>query len=233
MTTILIHGFWGQPADWNHVLHKLPLGEVVWAPDLYEAGPLAPHHSMAEWISHFWQEVDERMGSSSVQAVGYSMGGRLLAEAIHQRPDRLTRALLLSARPARVPREERSTFDLEWRDRFLEEDWETLEKAWQDQSVFMGSQSVPRRRSPILREMLGQSLVHWSPTGHQLEWDELQDLPDSVDWAFGALDQKYVEVAKGLQKQPVRGQITLLENAGHRIPSDRADWVSDWIQKRG
>jgi hypothetical protein len=52
-----------------------------------------------------------------------------------------------------------------------------------------------------------------------------------VEWAFGALDQKYVEFAKTLQALPVQGQITVIPNAGHRLTTDASDFIADWIQR--
>jgi len=233
MLTVLVHGFWSGPVDWNNVLKALPLGQEVWTPDLYEPGPLGPHHNLNEWTSHFLDELQDRAKGTPVQAVGYSMGGRLLTNALTRNPKVFHRALVLSAYPMPMDkgREERIQWELDWRQRFLEDGWEELEQEWQEQSVFKGSTPAPRRHSAVLREMLGQSLINWSPTQHEFSVNDVKYLPSSVDWAFGASDQKYLSVAKDLAKLPVQGQITLIENAGHRLPYDASQWIATWIEQ--
>ena len=232
MLTVLLHGFWGGPVDWNPVLRTLPLGLEVWTPDLYESGPLGPHHDLKHWTEHFHAELRERSQGKPVQAVGYSMGGRLLINALIKKPRQFNRALVLSAYPMPMSSgvDQRIEWEMGWRTRFLEEPWEDLEEEWFEQSVFKGSQQAARRHSAVLREMLGQSLMNWSPTQHDFSADDVKSLPRAVDWAFGALDQKYVSVAKDLAKLPVQGQITVIENAGHRLPLDATQWIANWVE---
>lgn len=227
MTTVFLHGFWGQPSDWSAVLQKLPLNHQVWTPDLYEPGPLAPHHTIEDWCDHFFAEIDDRFGPEKIQVVGYSMGGRLLVNLVAERPERFSRSLVLSGNPFPV---ERSMWEKKWRQNFLELPWDELEHVWEEQGVFEGSQYPQRRRSSLLREMLGQSLIHWSPSQHVYLAGEIQSLPSTVDWAFGALDQKYVDLSKDLATLPVQGQISVIENAGHRLPLDSAPWIVKWVE---
>lgn len=234
MLTVLVHGFWGGPGDWNEVLKRLPLGLEVWTPDLYEPGALAPHHTLEEWVHHFQEEVAERAKGEPVQVVGYSMGGRLLLQTLLAHPKLFSRALILSARPfALGPDEarERRSWELSWREKFLTKEWSELEKEWESLGVFQGSYRPERREGSQLREMLGQSLVHWSPADVAHRPQDLKALPSTVDWAFGALDQKYTALAKDLATASVRGQINVIENAGHRLPFDAPDWVASWIVK--
>src|SRR5262249_17776365 len=125
MTTVFLHGFWGQPSDWNDVLSRLPVSCDVWIPDLYEAGPLPPHN-ISQWVEHFLEAIDQRAGE--VQVVGYSMGGRLLLNALMREPGRFQRALVLSAYPVLKGEEkaERTAWGQSWRKRFLEDPWSEL-----------------------------------------------------------------------------------------------------------
>lgn len=234
MLTVLVHGFWGSPADWNDVLKNLPLGEEVWIPNLFEPGSLAPHHTLEEWVDHFHEELNDRTHGGPVQLIGYSMGGRLVSETLIKCPMKNLRALILSANPMELTEQEkldRKTWENSWRQRFLNEEWSTLEAAWNDQDIFRNQKSAPRPQSTRMREMLGQALIHWSPRHHGPS-ERLKAMSAATTWAFGALDQKYVKVAKDLAKLPVEGQINVLENAGHRIPLERPDWIRDWILAR-
>jgi 2-succinyl-6-hydroxy-2,4-cyclohexadiene-1-carboxylate synthase len=231
---VFLHGFWGAPADWSGVLAKLPLHLQTRAPDLYEPGPLAPHHSLTEWTAHFLEWLGEEAGGlTEVTLIGYSMGARMALSALAAAPHRFARALLISGRPwlDESEREQREQWEVSWRARFLSDDWSKLEGEWQEQGVFSGSAGLERRRSEVLRERLGQSLVHWSPRHHGFGKESLKVLPSRFEWAFGALDQKYLNVAKSLQELPVQGQIHIIPNAGHRVPVDQPDFIARWITK--
>lgn len=231
MTTILLHGFWGEPRDWNGVLHRLPLGAAVLTPDLYESGLLAPDTSIDRWAKNFLENLPTE---NPVQLVGYSMGARLALAAVTRAPQRFSRVLLLSGAPGLHPGvtpEARLEWEKEWAAKFLNEDWKKLTTEWSAQEVFVGDKPPePRRESAVLREMLALSLLHWSPRLHPYTMDDVKALPATVEWAFGALDQKYVKLAKTLQESGVRGQIAIIPNAGHRLYADAPAFISDWIQ---
>jgi 2-succinyl-6-hydroxy-2,4-cyclohexadiene-1-carboxylate synthase len=163
------------------------------------------------------------------------MGGRLALQAALLRPQNFRRTLILSGNPA-IPKqdyEDREAWENQWAEKFQTQPWIELESAWQEQSVFKGSHGVPRRRKDELREKLAQSLINWSPRHHLAGLEEVKALSPAVEWAFGALDQKYVEVAKTLASAPVQGQINIIPNAGHRLFTDAADFVVRWIENRG
>jgi len=229
--TILLHGFWSGPASWNAVLERLPLGVPVVAPDLLDGGELSPRYPLKDWAENFWRWVDETVGEKQVQLVGYSMGGRLAACAATKAPHRVSRALFLSANPLQPlePADQRQAWENKWARKFLEQDWAELETEWQELPVFAGSARVTRRKSPEMREILGLALTHWSPRLHPFTAEQVRALPSTMEWAFGALDQKYMKVAKSLQELPVQGQITVIPDAGHRLLAEASEFVSQWI----
>jgi pimeloyl-ACP methyl ester carboxylesterase len=228
--TVLFHGFWGQPSDWNTVIQKLPLGAQVYAPDLYAAGELSPHYPLKDWTGNFWRWADEMFPDQKLQICGYSMGARLAVAAVTAQPERVERALFLSGNPC-TPDEDRAAWEDQWSAKFLSADWSALEATWQDQAVFQNTAELPRRKTPAMREILGLSLKQWSPCRHPFSSDQVKGLSSRMEWAFGALDQKYLGVAKSLQELPVQGQITIVPQAGHRLITEAADFVGRWIEK--
>lgn len=231
--TVFLHGFWGQPSDWNSVLAKLPLGMPVLIPDLYASGELSPTYELKKWSENFWSWVDHYHGESPVQLVGYSMGARLAVAAAVRNPARVSRALFLSGNPSLASEEfaARESMEQDWAGKFLKQNWNEIERAWDDQPVFTNAQKLERRKSPEMRETLGLSLTRWSPRLHPFTRDDLKSLPSRMEWAFGALDQKYLEVAKSLQELPVQGQITLVDGCGHRLLVEGAEFVSSWLKR--
>lgn len=230
--TVLLHGFWGQPMDWNPVVDRLPLAAPLWIPDLY-LGPLGPDKDLEAWTLNFIEQLHSHAYHQPVQMVGYSMGGRLALNAFLRAPQMFTRVLLLSTMPflPQAEHAERARWEAEWSGRFLNEDWATLASAWQEQAVFEGSKSMARRQAPALREMLSVGLKNWSVTRHPFGAAEVKALPASLEWAFGALDQKYMARAKQLQELSVQGQIEIISNAGHRLLADAPEWISQWITR--
>jgi pimeloyl-ACP methyl ester carboxylesterase len=232
--TVLLHGFWGGPQDWNQVLAKIPLGHEVLVPDLYERGPLSPEHDLTAWTKNFLGWLDHFAGAGPINLVGYSMGARLGLNALIAQPERFARALLMSGAAfiSDEDRQARAVWEQLWCERFESQPWRELETAWQEQAVFSGSDSFGRRHSELLRELLPLSMTKWSVLNHPFQKEHVQRLGPQVEWAFGALDQKYLEMAKTLQELPVRGQITVIPNAGHRLISDAVDFAAAWIERR-
>lgn len=230
--TLLLHGFWGQPKDWNDVLAKLPLSADVLVPDLYLEKELSPAHDLPVWTKSFlnWLQKHTR---GPVDIVGYSMGSRLAANLVVASPQKFKRALLLSANPVWSNDDfaARNLWEQQWKERFASQPWAELERAWQDQNVFEGTKAMKHRHHDDLRDLLGLSLENWSPRRHGFGWDEVKAMSAAVEWAFGALDQKYLPVAKSLQELPVQGQIAIIPNAGHRLPFEAADFIAQWIER--
>lgn len=231
--TVLLHGFWGQPQDWNAVLARLPLSAQVLTPDLYRERELSPAHDLPVWTKSFLNWLDGQTGSEPVDLVGYSMGSRLAANLLVASPKKFRRALLLSANPVWANDDfgPRNLWEQQWKERFATQPWAELEKAWQDQNVFEGTKAMRHRHHDDLRELLGLSLENWSPRRHGFGLEEVKAMSPAVEWAFGALDQKYLPVAKSLQELPVQGQISIIPNAGHRLPFEAADFIAGWIER--
>ena len=231
--TVLLHGFWGQPQDWNTVLGRLPLTCDVLIPDLYVEAALLPQHELTDWTKNFLSWLDHHAGREPVQIVGYSMGARLALNALIANPKRFRRGLLLSGAAFLFgfDPQARAVFEQMWKERFESQPWGELKAAWQEQGIFHGSAAMSRRQGDEMRQRLAQSMTNWSVTKHPFGLDHLRRLEPAVEWAFGALDQKYLEMAKSLRELPVQGQISIIPNAGHRLINDAADFVADWIAR--
>ena len=232
MTTVFLHGFWGGPADWNSVLHHLNITAGTWCPDLYRDEGLTPSVEPLAWADRFVHRVRAHLGPAPVQLVAYSMGGRLALHALLRVPGQFSRALILSSRPTLDGDEvtARARWEEDWAERFRRDPWPDLARAWDEQPVFNASARVEtRRRDDDLRAGLADSLVTWSPRRHAFSFSELRNLSPRVDFAFGASDQKYSGVAKHLAELPVGGQISVIPNAGHRLPLDAPDFIARWV----
>ena len=232
MSLVLLHGFWGQPSDWQPVLDQVKVPVEVYAPDLYKDPFLTPNFSFSQWTKNFLENLEQRFKGRPLDLVGYSMGGRLALHAVCKRPELFKRVLLLSTRPhlKKSAFEERRQWIERWAQTFSEANWLELQKAWDQQEVFSGSEPLPRRTDESLRAGLVDSLKNWSLLNHDFTPLELEQLPLSMDWYFGASDQKFASVMKDLQSSCLKGQKKLIEQAGHRILWDRPDVVARWLE---
>jgi 2-succinyl-6-hydroxy-2,4-cyclohexadiene-1-carboxylate synthase len=164
--------------------------------------------------------------------VGYSMGGRLaLYFALHH-PERCRALLLESASPGlRTPaaRAERRWLDDE-RARRVEADFAVFLEAWYRQPLFdsLGEQegrveemvaarlqNAPRELARVLRSM---------GTGHQPSlWGRLGELKIPTLALAGALDTKYVEIARRMAEQCATMRVAVVPDAGHNIHAEHPE----------
>lgn len=233
---VALHGFWGKPGDFDGVLEALnPTRTFV--PDLYAHGPLDPTHDFSTWTQTFCAAVAERFKGEPVVLVGYSMGGRLALHALASRPDLFQSAVLISVNPGPlIGREQpaRVQWIRDWSGKFRNEDWESVEREWNAQEAFFGSER-PRRRRPD-RSLLIRSLQNWSLLEHRIQLTDVIGLKIPVCWAFGALDKKFLAVKESLLREGVPGEFHVIERAGHRVPMDApvevVNLIKDQIKQR-
>lgn len=233
MSLCLLHGFWGQPTDWQKVIVGLRDKSDIYVPDLYSKGLLGPENSIPEWTDNFIRIMERRSTGQPIDLVAYSMGGRLALHAILKRPELFRRVLFLSVRPAIRPEEraDRAEWIRQWRHNFLDWTWSDLLADWEAQEVFKGTQGLGRRCDDSMRAYLITTIDKWSLLHHTFGWEDLKKLPATVDWYYGAADQKMQPVLKDLQALGLKGQKKIIEGAGHRILGDAPEVVIDWIQR--
>lgn len=233
MNLCLLHGFWGQPSDWQRVLPLLKQQDYdFFIPDLYSKSPLDPRHSLEQWTENFLRVLEKKWGNEPCDLVGYSMGGRLAMHAALKRPERFRRVLLLSTRPGLMEseKESRQQWVEEWREKFRRDTWSHLIEGWDAQEIFNYSEPIGRRCEDTLRPYLVRSLENWSLLHHSVDWFSMKQAPKNIDWYFGELDEKFLPVVKGLKEYGVQGEVAT-GPGGHRILWEAPEVVAQWIRK--
>jgi len=156
MSLYCTHGFLGGPWDWDFLADagfNVGRRPFFFGEELSTVPPLAV----------FADTLRDSISPGTV-LLGYSMGGRLIAEAL-ARGARPSRAVLVSTGlgiESAELRAARRVADNAWARRFESDPWELVLTDWNAQAVF-GGHSVDRPESRYSRLALAAALREWSP----------------------------------------------------------------------
>ena len=222
-----LHGFLGQPSDWNGLEESLRSRErnvqLVKVP-LFDDAALGGNDSPAEWAKRFTLEVASVPSESNVRRflVGYSLGGRLALHALLEKSFRWAGAVVVSCHSGLTDESDRTArraSDARWAARVLEEPWDSLMEAWNAQPVFGGT-SLPFRREEISfsRDKIAAAFWSWSLGNQEDLLPRLPKIDVPVLWLTGARDSAYTEIAKRAATRAHSIQSRIIADAGHRLP---------------
>ncbi|MDE8701850.1 alpha/beta fold hydrolase [Adlercreutzia equolifaciens] len=249
---VLLHGFAQTPASWDEVAAALQAaGHRTFVPDLFAwlgeegrdaASPVCAGHEgaapLAAACDRVAQVVRQVAGVEGAPVVvGYSMGGRLAAEALVRHPDLPLAALVLESaglgpadedvRAAMAQRNEG------WAARLRAEGVEAFMDWWERLPLFASQQALPAPVRAAVRaqrtahevEVLAQSFEAWGAQHQALEGETLAALRGlrergvSVRYLAGSLDAKYAAVAERVRAAGLPA--TVVPEAGHNIHLER------------
>lgn len=139
--------------------------------------------------------------------LGYSMGGRLALRALNG----YRRAVIVSARVS-APEPNRA----DWSPRFASEEWATLMRDWNAQTIF-GAHSMPRDERDFDRRELVRQLREWAPQPFEGE------IGVPALFVAGERDPKYVaEVELAVGRWPL-AEGWVCPGAAHRVPWEQPE----------
>ncbi len=227
---LFLHGFMGRANDWWPVIEEMQAAYHCLAVDLPGHGSSTARSEEAYTMENTAQavlDVLDREGIAQGAIVGYSMGGRLaLYLAVHF-PERCRLLVLESASPGLATEEERAARRVvdESRARRLErEDLDTFLDDWYRQPLFASLagheglvEALIARRCANDRRALARSLRGMG-TGRQPSlWEELGALQVPTVALAGALDARYVSLARQMADRSRLIHVDIVEAAGHNI----------------
>lgn len=207
MTVVALHGFLGQPADWDFI-----------NPDIAPAIDAMPIVPFRQWAQEFNRKVE-----APGLLVGYSLGGRLALHCCMENPELWQAAVIVSANAGLSSSEDRSRrlqHDEQWARRFETEEWDPLMQAWNAQPVLQSSAQLPRNEASYNRGTLAAILRTWSLGNQENLVEAIQALPMPILWIAGENDLQYASQARNLTFSHPQSQVVVVPDAGHRVPWD-------------
>jgi 2-succinyl-6-hydroxy-2,4-cyclohexadiene-1-carboxylate synthase len=227
---VLLHGFTQTARSWNPVVERLPGADVV-------PLDLRGHGEARDVRPIDFASVVGDLPAASVLC-GYSMGGRIALLAAVQRPRDFGRLVLVSASPglrSALERAERRSDDealAGWLNGATKEEFVSW---WGSQEVFATqSESVrafadadrlrndPRALAVALRG-LGTGVM-------EPLWDRLGGLGPSVTLVVGALDEKYVAIAREMEALIPNARLVVAPGAGHAVHLEAPAAVAEVLE---
>lgn len=203
MRCALIHGFTGDPANWDEVIDNWQLGE--------DPVPIAlPGHGLAGGPVQEGWDANLAVVAQAIEGceivVGYSLGARVALGLIAT--GRAAFGVLIGVNPgiAEGERAARVQFDAAWARMLRVEGLDTFVTAWEKQPLFASQTRVAierrlerrARRFRLDPEQLARSLEHMGLGAMPDYWSVVPAHRDRIALITGAEDAKYCAIARGL-----------------------------------
>jgi 2-succinyl-6-hydroxy-2,4-cyclohexadiene-1-carboxylate synthase len=246
VTLVLIHGFLGLPESWSEVVSGLRSRARVVRPTLLGHGAAAPCSSRT-----FDDEVDRLAASlrdlrvSRAHLAGYSMGARVALVLAARHPELVGRLTLVSGtagiddddeRRVRALADDRLAMTLRagGLPAFVR-DWEALPLFATQQRLAADLRARHRaRRLSHDASRLANALEVLSPGRMPVMTRRLASLEPPVTLVAGALDPKFVSIARAIAPLFANARVEIVDGAGHDVCLERpralAALLSDTLQ---
>jgi 2-succinyl-6-hydroxy-2,4-cyclohexadiene-1-carboxylate synthase len=232
---LFVHGFMGSSRDWGGLPAAVCEGRYGIAVDLpghgASVGLPAEAYTMAGASAGLARVLDAAGVRRSV-VVGYSMGGRVALHFALHHPERCAGLVLESASPGLASEAERAArraVDAARAERMLGDFGAFLDE-WYRQPLFA---SLARREG--LRERMTETRRRNDPaelarvlrgmgTGEMPSlWERLPGLRVATLAVAGALDAKYVALARRMTRAAPDVTVTVVPEAGHNVHAERPE----------
>ena len=231
---LFLHGFMGSSDDWAEMIEVLADTCHCLAVDLPGHGAstgLTDEVYTMDGATQALVEVLDEHSIAQCTVVGYSMGGRLALYFALRFPQRCRALVLVSASPGLATAEERAArraVDAERAERLEREDVDRFLNEWYHQTLFASlarhegliEQMTARRRRNDPRE-LARSLRGMGTGSQSSLWERLPALQVSTVAVAGALDPKYVEIARRMASLSDRVRTVVVPEAGHNVYAEQ------------
>ncbi|MGQ0287054.1 2-succinyl-6-hydroxy-2,4-cyclohexadiene-1-carboxylate synthase [Pasteurellaceae bacterium 22721_9_1] len=233
---IFLHGLLGTKNDWLKVMEKLPHFNCV-AIDLpfHGENKALSVEDFSQTTQYLSQKIAEITNDNPYILIGYSLGGRLAlhyALSQHVRKGKLQRLILEGANlglQTEQERQQRWQNDLQWAQRFANEDIENVLQDWYRQPVF--SHLSQQQTAEIIAQ---RSLNSGESVAKMLLATSLAKQPDfrpllaqnkvPIDYVVGEKDKKFTAMAK--QSALNFYQIA---NAGHNAHNENPESFAELL----
>jgi 2-succinyl-6-hydroxy-2,4-cyclohexadiene-1-carboxylate synthase len=232
MNWLMLHGFTGSPASFS----------ALSTPPTALAPILAGHLGGPRSSSSFWMEVEglAALAPAATALFGYSLGGRLALGMLARYPQRFERAILVSAHPglrSETERAERRQKDERFIRLLREQGLAAFVEAWEQQPLWDTQRKLPEVvRAAKRRERLAHTAQGLAQSLASVGLGQMPDLRNSlarvscsVQLLVGALDTRFVALARELCSLMPRAQCIVADGAGHDLILERPQLCSAYL----
>ncbi|MBN8209443.1 2-succinyl-6-hydroxy-2,4-cyclohexadiene-1-carboxylate synthase [Bacillus sp. NTK071] len=231
-TVLLLHGFTGSSSNWAPFIDKWSSSFQVIAVDLIGHGKSSKPDDYScytmETMSRYLRILLDHLNVDKVHLLGYSMGGRLGLWFAIQYPLMIKSLILESSSPGLFTlreRDERVRKDHALANRIKKRGisefvqfWETIPLFASQKNLHESVQSEIRKQRLRNSEIgLANSLLGMGTGAQPSYWSELEHLKFPVLLMAGELDQKFVLIAKQMEKSLSQADFVQINDVGHTI----------------
>jgi 2-succinyl-6-hydroxy-2,4-cyclohexadiene-1-carboxylate synthase len=227
---VLLHGFTGSTETWTPFLVGLARENRVVAIDQpghgLSSSPADPERYRLRQFSDDMVAVLNSLKIDHAVLLGYSMGARAALRFAADHPERIAGVIFESASPG-IPDErqrlERRASDAALADKIEHDGVEAFVNGWERLSLWDTQRSVPQeardalRRQRLLNNAVGlaNSLRGSGAAEDSCMLDAASAIKAPVLLIAGALDPKYVELGKTLQRSIPDSRLEIIADSGH------------------
>jgi 2-succinyl-6-hydroxy-2,4-cyclohexadiene-1-carboxylate synthase len=237
-TVVLLHGFAGTGRLWDPVVARLD-GERYrpLAPDLRGHGTAAARRPVS-----FDAIAEDVLGlvAHPFTLCGYSMGGRIALHTALVAPERIDRLVLVATTAGiedLAERTERRAADDALAGATEQGSIEAFADRWTAQPLFAGTppQAAAAWRADILDNepaALAAALRGVGTGSMEPLWERLGELAMPARVLAGSRDAKFLALGERLAAELPRGELEIVQGAGHGIPREDPAAVAAALQAR-
>ncbi|HET9949488.1 MAG TPA: 2-succinyl-6-hydroxy-2,4-cyclohexadiene-1-carboxylate synthase [Longimicrobiales bacterium] len=237
---VLLHGFTGSGAAWGDAVVEglAAAGHVPVLVDLPGHGRRAGERDPACFTLEAALRDVAAAGRWPADLVGYSMGARLALHFAAAHPERVRRLVLESGSPGLATEEERRerrARDAELARFALEHGMDAFLERWEAQPLFESRACIDPRARARQRELklrnapasLAAALEGLGTGALPSLWDRLGEIRAPTLLLVGALDCKYVAIARRMAAALPDARVVEVPDAGHTVHLERPGaWVA-------
>lgn len=235
---LLLHGFTGSARSWDPVIAAWAVRFRVLAVDLIGHGqsdaPSDPRRYGMEPAVADLTSVLAELGLERASVVGYSLGGRVALRLAVERPERISRLVLISASAGIADADERAARlarDEALAERIEREGVARFVDGWEREPLFASQRALPEPMRAALRatrlghsaQGLANSLRGMGTGRMEPLWDRLSEVGAPALVVSGALDERYCEIGARLAAALPRGRQAVVAGAGHAPHLERPE----------
>ncbi len=232
---LLIHGFMGASLDWEDWVAGLSQHFYLVRLDLPGHGESeGPEESFFNSSSRLKKNIIEKLESlfptpsfSFELGVGYSLGGRVIADLAVTKPSLFKKLILISSQlgiPDKTQREARYQSDLKLSEELINSEFESFLLKWYQQPLFKtlaGKKELLlntiAKRKDQNKSLLAKALIYFSVGLQANLLFELKLLKSSITFIVGQEDEKYLKLALQYYQALESSRIYLVPGSSHAL----------------